>query len=270
METAKSDRLNKVILKLNSVVVAFSGGVDSTLLLTLCAQKLGRELVIAATADSTTMPRRELAETQKIVKKLGVRHVITPTAELENDYFADNPPDRCYYCKQELFSELRNLAEANGFKHIVYGATTDDLQDYRPGIRAGEEAGAKAPLLEADFDKKDVRELSHRLGLSTANKPATACLASRIPYGTRITSENLFQVEQAEDLLKQRFEFSQVRVRHHGDIARIEVPASDFSQILTNGYSNQIVSELKQLGFLYVTLDLTGFRSGSMNEIFKK
>lgn len=270
MEPVKNYKLNKIITKLESAVVAFSGGVDSTLLLNLCVRKLGSRQVMAATADSLTLPRRELAETHKIVKKLDVRHVIIPTGEMKNECFTDNPTDRCYYCKQELFIQLQKLADTNGFKHIVYGATHEDLDDYRPGIRAGEKAGARAPLLEAGLSKNDVRELSHHLGLSTADKPSSACLASRIPYGTRITKDNLSQVEQAEDLLKYEFGLPQVRVRHHGDIARIEIPPENFPRILLNNTCNQIVSGLKQLGFLYVTLDLKGFRSGSMNEIFKR
>ncbi len=270
MEPVKIDALQKIITNLESAVVAFSGGVDSTLLLSLCVQHLGNKQVLAATADSPTLPRSELTETKELVKKINVQHVIIPTEEMKNECFTSNPPDRCYYCKQELFIQLQNLADKYGFKHMVYGATHEDLKDYRPGISAGEKAGARAPLLEAGISKKEVRELSHHLGLSTAEKPSSACLASRIPYGTRITKDNLSQVEQAEDLLKYKFNLPQVRVRHHGDIARIEAPPENFSSIFLNNCYKQIASDLKRLGFLYITLDLNGFRSGSMNEVLKK
>ncbi len=250
-------------------MVAFSGGTDSTLLLALCRENLGKDRVLAVTADSATLPRKELAETRRLTKELDAQHLVICTDELADERFAVNPNERCYYCKNELFTKLGAVASDQGYEHIVYGATKDDLQDYRPGLCAAEDTGTRAPLLEAGLTKQEVRELSARLNLPTAEKPAAACLASRIPYGTRITKENLSQVEQAEDILKLEYDFSRVRVRHHGTIARIEIPPADFSRLLSNHLCEQIISRLKQLGFIYVTLDLEGLRSGSMNEVLK-
>ena len=263
---AKLDALDRRIGGLNSVVVAFSGGADSTLLLAVCLRKLGAGRVLAATADSPTLPRRELEETRQLALELGAPHEVIRTDELANGCFAENLTDRCFHCKQELFAALHAVAQRDGFEHVAYGATRDDLGDYRPGLRAAERAGAVAPLLAAGLTKQDVRDVSAHLGLRTAHKPAMACLASRIPYGTRITEENLAQVEQAEDTLKDELGLTQVRVRHHGDVARIEVPGGDFAKLLAGDARDRVVRQMKALGFLYVTLDLVGFRSGSMNE----
>jgi uncharacterized protein len=221
---------------------------------------------MAVTADSPTLPRSELHETRALAEELGAKHLIVATDEIGNESFVANPLDRCYYCKRELFSHLRMVANHQGFKHVVYGATADDAGDYRPGLRAAAEAGAMAPLLEAGFTKQDVRELSEELGLRTSRKPAMACLASRFPYGSRITEERLTQVERAEDLLRRQLGFSQIRVRHHGTIARIEIPPGDFHRLVAETTRQWIKAELGALGYQYVTLDLQGFRSGSMNE----
>ena len=266
---ARLDALDCRIGRLDSVVVAFSGGTDSTLLLAACLRKLGAGRVLAATADSPTLPRRELEETHQLALELGAPHEVIRTDELANRCFAENSSDRCFHCKRELFAALRAMAERDGFKYVAYGATQDDLTDFRPGLRAAEQAGAVAPLLEAGFTKQDVRDVSVLLGLRTALKPAKACLASRVPYGTRITRDNLAQVEQAENALLDELGLAQVRVRHHGDIARIEVPAGDIATLLGTGTRSRVVERLKELGFLYVTLDLAGFRSGSMNDVLQ-
>lgn len=266
IDQEKIDHLEKVISDLHSVTVAFSGGADSALLLAMCSRVLGREHVLAVTADSPSLPRSELDETETLARELGVEHVIVATHEMRDEHYVSNPPDRCYYCKRELFTRIRALATDGRSRHLVYGATADDLGDLRPGMQAAEAAGAVAPLLEAGFTKEDVRSLSRQLGLRTWDKPAMACLSSRFPYGTRITPEKLQQVELGEDFLRRQQGFSQVRVRHHGDIVRIEVPIADFSRLLNETTCQQISSYFKKLGYTYVTLDIDGFRSGSMNE----
>lgn len=263
---AKVAKLNAHLQQLESVAVAFSGGGDSSLLLALCIRALGPRRVLAVTADSPTLPRHELVEAQALAGELGAQFATVATKELADDRFANNPPDRCYYCKSELFSRMRALAEERGFHHLAYGATAADLGDFRPGMRAAAEAGAVAPLLAAGFSKADVRDLSRRLGLRTWDKPAMACLSSRFPYGTRITQEKLTRVEQAENLLRYGLGFREVRVRDHGVTARLEVSTSKFAQLLEAAVREQVVTHLKGLGYTYVALDLAGFRSGSMNE----
>lgn len=263
------DRLKDFVARLESVVVALSGGVDSTLLLAVCLQVLGVDRVLAVTADSPTLPRSELVEAAALAKELGAEHVVITSEELKDERFATNPIDRCYYCKQELFAQLRSLADREGYKHIVYGATAADLGDHRPGMRAAREAGAVAPLLEAGFTKDDVRDLSQQIGLPTWDKPSMACLSSRFPYGTRITENVLLRIESGEELLRYQLGFRQVRVRHHDSIARIEIEPQDFERLLEEATRDRIVSQFKDLGYTYVTLDLEGFRSGSMNETLR-
>ena len=267
MDETRAKRLEDTIGRLGSVVVAFSGGADSTLLLAVCLKVLGAERVLAATAESPTLPRSERDETVALAAELGARHTIIATEELHDDRFASNPQDRCFYCKQELFQRLRALAVEQGYGYLVYGATAADVGDFRPGMRAGKEAGAVAPLLEAGFTKEDVRDLSRHLGLRTWDKPAMACLSSRFPYGTRITNEKLLQVERAEDLLRCELGFAQVRVRHHGDVARIEVPLAEMTRLLEEPTRREILRRFKEIGYTYVAFDLEGFRSGSMNEV---
>ena len=267
VDRRKIDALERQIEGLGSVAVAFSGGADSTLLLAMCLRVLGSQAVLAVTADSPTLPRSELAEAEALAGELGAAHVVIGTTEMEDERFTTNPPDRCFYCKQELFESIRALAGERGFVHVAYGATAADLGDHRPGMRAAAEAGAVAPLLDAGFTKEDVRDLSRELGLRTWDKPAMACLSSRFPYGTQLTWEDLSQVERAEDLLRRTLGFRQVRVRHHGPVARIELDAEDIARALADPVRVQIVDGLKSVGYSYVTLDLAGFRSGSMNEV---
>jgi uncharacterized protein len=266
VDQAKIERLKGVIGGLGSVLVAFSGGADSTLLLAMCLDILGTDAVVAVTADSPALPRSELTEAVALAEEIGAKHVVITTGELQDERFAANPRDRCYYCKQELFAQLRSLADRLQHDHLVYGATAADLGDHRPGMHAAEEAGAVAPLLQAGFSKEDVRSLSKQLGLRTWDKPAMACLSSRLPYGTRITGERLSRVERAEELLRRQLGFRQVRVRHHDTVARIEVQPQDFARVSEEPTRGIILSELKQLGYTYVALDLEGFRSGSLNE----
>jgi uncharacterized protein len=260
------DLLKDSIRRLGSVLVAFSGGADSTLLLAMCLEVLGADNVIAVTADSPTLPRSELTEAVSLAGELGVRHLTIATDEMSDRQFTSNPRDRCYFCKLELFARMTSMAHQLECEHLVYGATAADLGDHRPGMRAATEAGAVAPLLEAGFTKEDVRDLSRHLGLRTWNKPAMACLSSRFPYGTPITEAALSRIEQSEDLLRHRLGFRQVRVRHHGSVARIEIDPIDFERMLSAPLRASVLSELRSLGYTYVTLDLQGFRSGSLNE----
>ena len=264
----KLDRLKDVLLRLERVLVAYSGGVDSTLLLKVSRDVLGNE-VVAVTTSSRTYPDRELEEAKEIAKMLGVRHVIIETHELENDKFASNPPERCYYCKNELFSKLWEIARKFRLNHVLDGSNSDDVNDYRPGARAAEEHGVRSPLREAGLTKDEIRALSREMNLPTWDKPPAACLASRFPYGSRITPEKLSQVEKAENVIR-AVGIKQVRVRHHGNTARIEVPPADFRKLLNTCTSGQIVQEMKRLGYDYVTLDLEGYRTGSMNEPLRK
>jgi len=267
---AKQARLYELIRSLGTVTVAFSGGVDSTCLLAACLECLGREKVTAAMAVSPTYPASERRQALALAERLGARLQVLETHELADERFASNPPDRCYFCKSHLFEDIARLGGSAGQATLVYGATTDDLGDFRPGMRAARECGARAPLLEAGLGKADVRELSRRWGLPTWDKPAAACLASRVPYHSPLSAELLGRIEHGEDFLKQELGFCQVRLRVHGDVARLELEPVDFPRLLQPGVRVAIVDRLKQLGFVYVSLDLQGFRSGSMNEVLEE
>ena len=259
----KLTALREMLAEMNRVVVAFSGGVDSTFLLKIAVEVLGAEQVLAVTGQSPTYPAWELAEARELASALGVRQLVIHTEELEREDFAATPPERCYFCKQELFSRLRQIAQEEGAIAILDGTNRDDLGDYRPGRKAARELGVRSPLLEAGLTKEDIRFFSFALGLPTWNKPACACLSSRFPYGTRITPEKLLQVERGEDFLRS-LGFGQFRLRHHGPLARIEIDPEQFPLLLAK--ASAIVSELKAAGFTYVALDLEGYRTGSMNE----
>ncbi len=264
----KMDALVKDLRGMESALVAFSGGVDSTFLSLMAHQVLGPK-ALAVTATSPTFPQREVQEAVKLARQIGIRHQLIESNELEIPGYTENPPDRCYHCKAALFALLIGLAKKEGLRVVMDGANADDLQDYRPGRRATQELGVRSPLLDTGFGKADIREASRLLGLPTAEKPSYACLASRFPYGTRITANGLNAVEQAENGLRD-MGFGQVRVRAHGEIARLELSAGDIVQAATDPVRDKIIQLIKTCGFKYVALDLQGYRTGSMNETLKK
>lgn len=247
---------------LGSALVAFSGGVDSTVLLQAAHEALG-DRAIAVTADSETYPREELAEARELAALIGCEHLVVRTNELENPGYAANAPDRCYYCKKTLFSELEPIAAERGVAAILYGAMADDVGDHRPGHRAAHEFRVLSPLLDAGIGKSEIRALAQRMRLPNWNKPSYACLSSRIAYGEQVTAEKLRVLDEAERFVRS-LGLSQFRVRHHDTLARLELLPSEMP--LAMEHRDAIVARLKQLGYVYVTLDLQGFRSGSMNE----
>jgi uncharacterized protein len=258
--------LQEILRQMRSVVVAFSGGVDSSFVLAVSKQVLGKN-VLAVTAHSQVYAQRELDSAQALARQLGVKHEIVYTRELADPRYVNNPPERCFHCKQELFGKLVPFAKRYSFSHIVDGANASDVNDVRPGMRAHKDFGIRSPLLEAGLIKDEIRLLSKQIGLPTWDKPAMACLASRLPYGSSITVEKLRQVERAEAFLY-RYGFRQLRVRHYEGLARVEVLPEQMSLLLE--HRDEISKHLKSLGFRYVTMDLQGFRSGSMNEVFAK
>ena len=264
---ARLAHLREILTSLDGVVVAFSGGVDSSLVLAVARECL-KEKCLAATATSETYSHKELDAARVFARRIGAEHYVFETGELDIDGFRENPPDRCYFCKRELFSKLRELAQERELAYVVDGANADDRHDHRPGLRAGAELGVRSPLVEAGITKDEVREISRALGLPTWARPARACLASRFPYGSEITAGKLAQVAAAEDVLES-LGFTQYRVRHHGDVARIEVPADEVARLTEPKTRAKVIGELKRVGFTYVTVDLQGFRSGSMNEILE-
>lgn len=251
---------------LESVAVGFSGGVDSTVVAAAALKALDPGRVLAVTGDSETLPAAELNEARELAGQLGLPHLVIRTREIENDCFSANPVDRCYYCKSELWQRIRVLADERSLKHIADGVNADDIGDHRPGIKASDELGIVHPLVKVGAGKEQVRQLARELGLPNSEKPAQACLSSRFPYGNPITPEGLVRVERAEIFLR-GLGLEQLRVRSHGDIARIEVPAAAIGRLVENGVRQQVAAELKRLGFSYATLDLEGFRSGSLNEV---
>ena len=264
--SAKHGQLKKVFEAMGKVLVAFSGGVDSSLLLKVATDAIGRENVLAVTALSPLYPERELAAAKSMAGTLGVRHLLIESNELEIEGFSANPPNRCYYCKKELFEKLLDLAKGEGIRFIVEGSTLDDEKDHRPGRAAVRELGVRSPLQDALLTKEDVRKLSRGLGLPTWDKPSFACLASRFPYGEEITPDSLKKVDEAEEFLFS-LGFKQVRVRHYQKLARIEILKEEMGRLIDPELRERVVSRLKKIGYAYVTLDLQGFRSGSMNEV---
>lgn len=264
----KYEHLKSSLKSLESVAVAFSGGVDSSFLLKVAHDVLG-DKVLAVTARSATYPEREFREAVQFADSYGIRQKVITSEELDVEGFSQNPVNRCYLCKNELFTKIKEIAVSQNIRYIAEGSNYDDIGDFRPGLKAVAELGVVSPLREAGLTKDEIRELSRQMGLSTWDKPSFACLSSRFPYGEEITREKLKMVDDAEQLLLD-LGFRQVRVRHHGEIARIEVYEEEIPRLLDKDMREKINSEFRKIGFIYTALDLKGYRTGSMNERLKK
>lgn len=269
MTQAKLTHLKQILIEMKSVLVAYSGGIDSTFLLKTANDVLGQAQVLAVTAGSETYPVEEAEDAAKLARWLGARQRIIQTNELKNELFVQNPPDRCYHCKKELMTELRQIAQEEKLAFVADGANADDLRDFRPGMKAAQELGVRHPLQEAGLTKAEIRRLAKAQGLPNWDKPSMPCLSSRFPYGHHIEPAKLRQVEESERFLRS-LGFTECRVRHHGDVARIEVPCTHLKDLASEPIRQQVTTKFKALGFAYITLDLQGFRSGSMNEALAK
>ena len=263
---AKYNHLQELLKDMGRVLIAFSGGVDSTLLLKVAKDTLGTE-VLAVTALSETTPRHERLDAERLARQLVVEHLLIHTDELQLPEFIKNPENKCYICKKDRFGGLVELAGKKRYHFVLDGGNLDDHSDYRPGIQATRELGVRSPLSEAGFSKQDIRTLSRQLGLDTWNKPSYACLASRIPYHSPITVEKLRQVDEGEEFLRKLGFAGQVRVRHHNQIARLEIDARDLPQFIQPDVRNKVVEYFRGLGFTYVALDLEGYSMGSLNRV---
>ena len=264
----KWDQLRSLLREMGLAVLAYSGGVDSSVLLRAASEVLGPNL-IAVTAISETYPPAELEPAKRFAASLGVRHRILTTEELTRDEFSRNAPDRCYHCKQELFGKLRQIADAEGITYILDGSNIDDLRDYRPGSKAAGDFSVRSPLAEAGLSKQEIRDLARRMDMPMWDKPSLACLSSRIPYGTPITRDLLKNIQAAEDAIRS-LGIRQVRVRHHGETARIEVERDDLVRLVAKDVRQRIVDVFKELGYVYICLDLEGYRTGSLNAVLVK
>ncbi len=262
----KRQRLHAILRELEGCVIGFSGGVDSTFLYAAAIEALA-DRALAVTATSETYPERERLEAEDLARRLGGRHRVIVSEELDVPGFAENPKNRCYFCKKELFTKLRRVADEEGLPHVVDGSNLDDRGDYRPGRQAARELGVRSPLEEAELTKEDIRRLSQEMGLPTWNKPAFACLSSRFPYGVRITREKVSQVGRAEEGLRD-LGLRVLRVRHHGEVARLELGPEEFERV-ANGLREDVVRIVKEAGYVYVALDLQGYRTGAMNEVLR-
>ena len=259
----KLDRLKKYIADLGSLAVGFSGGVDSSLLLAVAHEVLGERLIAVTGADAS-VPEREVNEAIAFCKERGIRHIICKVDPLKEEGYRHNGPDRCYFCKHGIFTEVKKIADENGIEYMAEGSNMDDIGDYRPGLRAAAELSVKSPLREAELTKSEIRLISKAMGLPTWSKPAYACLASRFVYGEEITEEKLHMIDIAEQFLIEHGFFEE-RVRMHGNLARIEVPPADIPKLAAEEIREKIYDKFREIGFLFVTLDLKGYRLGSMN-----
>lgn len=262
----KTAKLHELLASFRSVAVAYSGGTDSTYLLAISIDILGQEHVLALTADSPLTPRAELAEACALAAQLGAHHRVLPSDDLGNSDIVANSPNRCYHCKFTRFQALLEFARDRGFVHLVHGENADDVSDYRPGSRAAEELGVRAPLREVGLTKAEVRMLARQRGLPNWDKPANACLASRFPYGTPLTASGLARVEAAEDILRRVWGLRQLRVRDHHPVARLEVLPEEIARLASPQNRTTAVDALRELGYRFVALDLAGYRMGSLND----
>ncbi len=262
---AKEEQLREIFRELESVIVAYSGGVDSSYVAYVANAELGPRAV-CITGQSPSLPAFQRTEIDRVVEKFGFQHEVIQTDELENPSYSANNPDRCFFCKDELYTKLETVARGRGIQTIVDGSTVDDLGDYRPGRRAATQHAVRSPLIEVGLSKNEVRELSRLATLPTWDKPASPCLSSRIAYGTTVTIERLSKVDRGEEILRE-FGFREFRVRHHDQLVRLEIATAEMDHILRKEVFQELAARFRELGFKYVTLDLEGFRSGSMNEI---